>query len=67
MSMSILIGLLNLIIEGDFKEYYGNLKKNKFIDQSTKKKIPDETIRLLEIQKNMMIKQLIQLGGHINS
>jgi len=30
MSMSILIGLLNLIIEGDFKEYYGNLKKNKF-------------------------------------
>ena len=30
MSMSILIGLLNLIIEGDFKEYYENLKKNKF-------------------------------------
>ena len=30
MSMSILIGLLNLIIEGDFKAYYNNLKNNKF-------------------------------------
>ena len=30
MSMSILIGLLNLISEGNFKEYYQNLKQNKF-------------------------------------
>ena len=30
MSMSILIGLVNLIAEANFKEYYQNLKKNKF-------------------------------------
>ena len=28
--------------------------------KKVKKKIPDETIRLLEIQKDMMVKQLIQ-------
>ena len=37
-----------------------NLKKNNFIDLKTKKKIPDETIKLLHVQKDMMIKQLIQ-------
>ena len=36
------------------------LKKNGFIDEKSKKKIPDETIKLLYIQKDMMIKQLIQ-------
>ena len=36
------------------------LKKNKFIDPKTKKKIPEETIRLLQVKKNMVIKQLIQ-------
>ena len=36
------------------------LKKNKFIDPKTKKKIPDETIRLLYVQKDMVVKQLIQ-------
>ena len=41
-------------------EWLNNLKKNNFIDQDTGKKIPDETIRLLEIQKDSMIKQLIQ-------
>ena len=30
MSMSILLGLLNLIAEGDFKQYFQNLKQNKF-------------------------------------
>ena len=30
MSMSILLGLLNLIVEGDFKQYFQNLKENKF-------------------------------------
>ncbi|RCL75612.1 MAG: O-antigen ligase domain-containing protein [Flavobacteriales bacterium] len=30
MSMSILLGLLNLIVEGDFKQYFQNLKQNKF-------------------------------------
>ena len=41
-------------------EWFKKLKKNKFIDSKTKKKIPDETIKLLKIQKDMMIKQLIQ-------
>ena len=41
-------------------EWFEKLKKNNFIDQHTKKKIPEETIRLLNIQKDMMIKQLIQ-------
>ena len=41
-------------------EWFEKLKKNNFVDQNTKKRIPDETIRLLGIQKDMMIKQLIQ-------
>ncbi len=41
-------------------EWFEKLKKNKFIDQKTKKKIPDETIRLLQVQKDAVIKQLIQ-------
>ena len=42
------------------EEWLINLKKNNFIDPKTKKKIPEETIRLLQMQKEMMIKQLIQ-------
>ena len=41
-------------------EWFEELKKNNFVDQNTKKKIPDETIRLLRIQKDIMLKQLIQ-------
>ena len=41
-------------------EWFADIKKNNFIDQETGKKIPSETIRLLEIQKDSMIKQLIQ-------
>ena len=41
-------------------EWFEKLKKNNFIDENTKKKIPDETIRLLKIQKDIIIKQLIQ-------
>ena len=41
-------------------EWFKELKKNDFIDHKTKKKIPPETIKLLHIQKDMMIKQLIQ-------
>ena len=41
-------------------EWFEELKKNNFVDQNTKKKIPEETIRLLGIQKDMMMKQLIQ-------
>ena len=31
-----------------------------FRDKNTKKKIPDETVKLLNIQKDIMIKQMIQ-------
>ena len=41
-------------------EWFEILEKNNFIDRKTKKKIPEETIKLLKIQKNMVIKQLIQ-------
>ena len=49
------------ISSGEFHdEWFKELKINKFVDQNTKKKIPDETIRLLMIQKDLMVKQLIQ-------
>ena len=41
-------------------EWFKKLKEDNFVDQNTKKKIPIETIKLLEIQKNMMVKQLIE-------
>ena len=41
-------------------EWFEKLEKNNFIDQNTGKKIPKETIRLLRIQKDVIIKQLIQ-------
>jgi len=49
------------ISSGKFHDDWLNeLKKNDFIDQSSGKKIPIETLRLLQIQKESMIKQLIQ-------
>ena len=49
------------ISSGEFhNKWIENLKKNNFIDIITKKKIPDETIKLLLVQRDMMIKQLIQ-------
>ncbi len=49
------------ISSGQFHdEWFENLKKNDFIDVNTKKKIPEETIKLLKMQKDVMIKQLIQ-------
>ena len=49
------------ISSGEFHDkWIENLKKNNFVDLKTKKKIPDETIKLLHVQKDMMIKQLIQ-------
>tara|TARA_B100001063_G_C16335584_1_gene344289 strand:+ start:91 stop:528 length:438 start_codon:yes stop_codon:yes gene_type:complete len=54
-------GTYKQISSGEYHdEWFKELRKNNFIDQSTKKKIPEETIRLLKIQKDMMIKQLIQ-------
>ena len=49
------------ISSGKFHDnWFKELKKNKFIDLKTQKKIPEETLRLLHIQKEMMVKQLIQ-------
>ena len=49
------------ISSGKFhNDWFKNLKKNNFIDETTGKKIPMDTIRLLEIQKETMVKQLIE-------
>ena len=51
----------NHISSGKFhEEWFKELKQNNYFDKKTKKKIPEETVRLLNIQKDMMIKQLIQ-------
>ena len=42
-------------------EWFNELKKNNYLDQETGKKIPDETIKLLEIQRDTTIKQLIKI------
>jgi|TARA_B100001063_G_scaffold240647_1_gene266116 hypothetical protein len=49
------------IASGKFHEnWFTELEKSNFIDNKTNKKIPNETIKLLKIQKEMMEKQLIQ-------
>jgi len=53
--------LYNEISSGKFHEdWFKELKKDSFIDKKTNKKIPDETINLLHVQKDMMVKQLTQ-------
>ena len=48
------------ISSGRFHDnWFNDLKKNKCIDINSGKKIPDETIKLLEIQKDITMKQLI--------
>ena len=50
------------ISSGKFHEdWLDELKKNNFIDESTGKAINNETLRLLKIQKDSMIKQLIKI------
>ena len=41
-------------------EWFQQLEKDGYIDKKKKKKIPDETMGLLKVQKNMLIKQLVQ-------
>ena len=49
------------ISSGKFHDdWLRKLKNNNFIDQDTEKKIPEETIKLLKLQKDVMIKQLIK-------
>ena len=49
------------ISSGKFHDdWFRKLKNNNFIDKDTKRKIPEETIKLLKLQKDVMIKQLIK-------
>ena len=49
------------ISSGQFHDdWFKKLEIDRFIDENTGKKIPDETIRLLKIQKDMVIKQLMK-------
>jgi len=49
------------ISSGQFHDkWFNELKRDNFIDKSTKKKIPKETLDLLKVQKDIMIKQLIE-------
>ena len=43
------------------EEWFSELEKNNYLDQETGKKIPKETIKLLNIQKDITIKQLIKI------
>jgi len=53
--------IYNEISSGEFHDkWFKQLEENNFIDHNTKQKIPEETISLLKIQKDMMVKQLIQ-------
>ena len=47
---------------GDFHNEWLNLiRNNKNIDPETNQKIPDETLKLLEIQRDAMMKELIKI------
>ena len=52
----------DLISSGEFHDqWFVELKKDKFIDKITGKKINNETIKLLEIQKDSMLKFLMKI------
>jgi len=52
----------DLISSGDFhNQWFLELKENKYIDKITRKKINEETIKLLELQKDSMVKFLIKI------
>ena len=51
----------NEISNGKFHDnWFRYLEDNNFIDKDSGKKIPDETIKLLHVQKDATIKQLIK-------
>jgi len=51
----------NEISNGKFHDnWFGYLEENDFIDKDSGKKIPDETIKLLYVQKDATVKQLIK-------
>ena len=50
------------ISSGEFHDkWFKELEKNNFIDNITGKKITNETLKLLEVQKNSMIKLLMKI------
>ena len=50
------------ISSGEFHDkWFTELEKNNFIDNITGKKITNETLRLLEVQKDSMIKLLMKI------
>ena len=52
----------DFISSGEFHEnWISELKENNFIDKITGKKINEETLRLLDIQKDSMIKFLLKI------
>ena len=53
--------IYNEISNGEFHDnWFKYLEDNKFIDKDSGEKIPDETIKLLHVQKDATIKQLIK-------
>ena len=52
----------DFISSGEFhNKWFSELKKNEFIDKVTGKKVTNETIKLLEVQKDSMVKLLIKI------
>ena len=52
----------NFISSGEFhNQWFSYLKKNQYIDKITRKKINQETINLLELQKDSMVKFLMKI------
>ena len=51
----------NEISSGEFHDnWFKYLENNSFIDKDSNEKIPDETIKLLYVQKDATVKQLIK-------
>ena len=51
----------NDISSGKFHDtWFKDLENNEFIDKDSGEKVPEETIKLLKIQKDVTIKQLIK-------
>ena len=52
----------DLIRSGNYHDqWFLELKNNRFVDKITSKKINDETMRLLELQKDSMVKFLMKI------
>ena len=53
--------IYNEISSGEFHDnWFKYLENNNFIDKDSGKKIPDETIKLLHVQKDATVKQLMK-------